>query len=167
MSEKRTIQTVKTAYSGLFKVRDFYKLIDDWIIERGYDKNEKMHSESVSETGKDIHLVVEAIKKISEYAKYVIEMEIIMKNVREVIVKRKEKSEKLNQGEVSIELTGWFITDYENKWEQKPMYVFFRSIVDKFIFKTPLSEEKLALVDEVKHLQSQIDGYLNLYRYRK
>jgi len=167
MAEKRTIKTLKTAYSGLFKVIDLYKLIDDWVLERGYDKSEKMHSESVSETGKDIHIIIDAIKKISDYAKYVIEIELIINNVTEVVVKRQEKSETLNQGSISVGLTGYYITDYENRWQNKPIYVFFRTLVDKFLFKTPLSEEKLALVDEVKHLQSQIEGYLNLYRYRK
>jgi len=107
------------------------------------------------------------IKKISDYAKYVIEIELIINNVTEVVVKRQEKSETLNQGSISVGLTGYYITDYENRWQNKPIYVFFRTLVDKFLFKTPLSEEKLALVDEVKHLQSQIEGYLNLYRYRK
>jgi len=167
LAEKRTIKTVKTKYSGLFKVRQLYKLIDDWCMERGYDKSEKTHSESVSESGKDILIVMEAMKKISEYAKFVIEIELTMNGVTEVIVKRKEKSEKLNQGKVSVEMTGYYITDYENRWQNKPTYVFFRTIVEKFLFKTPLSEEKLALIDEVHHLQSQIDGYLNLYKYRK
>lgn len=167
MAEKRTVREIKTAYSGLFKVHDLYKLIDDWILERGYDKNEKMHSEAVTETGKDIRLEIDAIKKISDYSKFVIEIEVNMSGVKEVIVKRKEKSEKLNQGDVNVTMTGYFITDYENRWQQRPMQVLFRTIVDKFLFKTSLSEEKLALVDEIKHLQGQIDGYLNLYRYRK
>jgi hypothetical protein len=167
MAEKKTIKTVKSVYSGLFKVRDFYKLIDDWIMERGYDKNEKMHSEQVSETGKNIHLMIEGLKKISDYAKFVIQIEAQITNVTETIIKRKEKSEKLNKGDVTVEITGYYITDYENRWQNKPVYVFFRTLVEKFLFKTPLSEEKLALKDEVNHLQSQIDGYLNLYRYRK
>jgi hypothetical protein len=167
MAEKRTIQTLRTSYSGLFKVLDLYKLIDDWIIERGYEKDEKMHSENVSESGKDIHMKIDAIKKISEYAKFVIELELNLNNVTETIVKREEKSETLNQGNVSIEIVGYYITDYENRWQQKPIYVFFRTLVEKFIFATPMSEEKLALIDESKHLQSQIEGYLNLYQYRK
>ena len=167
MAEKRTIKTVKTKYSGLFKVRDLYKLIDDWCMERGYDKSEKLHSENVSEKGKDIVMVAEALKKISDYAKYVIEVSLSMNNVTEVVVKKKGKSERFNQGDVSVEMTGYYVTDYANRWQNKPMYVFFRTIVEKFLFKTPLSEEKLALEDEVKHLQSQIDGFLNLYRYRK
>jgi hypothetical protein len=165
LAERRTIKEQKIEYEGLFKVRELYKLIHDWIFERGYDKNEVMHSEQVTEPGKNIHVIVEGIKKISDYVKYIIEFEINMSDIKEVVIKKENKTETYNQGKVSIELKAYFITDYENKWQQSPVRVFFRTLVDKFVL--PLSEDKQVLVDELKHAANQIEGFLNLYRYAK
>lgn len=165
MAERRTVKEQKVVYEGLFKVRDLYKLIHDWIFERGYDKNEVMHSEQVTDAGKNIHMIVEGLKKVSDYAKYIIEFEINMSNIKEVVIKKEDKSETYNQGSVSIELKAFFVTDYENKWQNSPVRVFFRTLVDKFVL--PLSEEKAVLVDELKHAANQIEGFLNLYKYEK
>ncbi|MBW3012261.1 hypothetical protein KY311_03680 [Candidatus Woesearchaeota archaeon] len=165
MAEKRTIRTRAVQYEGLFNVRDFYKLIADWALEKGYGRNEMMHSEQVSESGKNIHMVLELPKKVSDYAKNVIKVEINMADVKEVVIKKKDKSQTLNQGSVNVAITALFVTDYENRWQQSPTKVFFRTLVDKFIMKTPLSEARQILIDELNHLAGQIEGFLNLYRY--
>ncbi|MBW2970749.1 hypothetical protein KY320_01160 [Candidatus Woesearchaeota archaeon] len=166
MSEVKIIVDGMTlSYEGLFDAAELYKMIDQFFWEKGYDKREIQNMEKVEQTGKYIELELQPYKKLSDYAKVIIRIYIRMFDVKEVEVEKDGQQIRLNQGRLNLIFDGFLETDYEGRWESKPMYVFMRTVFDKFIYKTYTAKYESILTEEIHHLHSQIKSFLNLYRY--
>jgi|TARA_B100002003_G_C14107991_1_gene532925 hypothetical protein len=166
MAEREVvIDKMRLSYEGLFKVTDLYKLIDGWLREKGYDKREKKMIESVTKDGKFIEWEMEPWKKITDYAKIVIGLRMIMTDIKEVDVEVDKSKVKLNQGKIDFVFDGYLETDYENRWESKPLFYFLRTVFDKYIFKPYSTGYHSNTLDDVNDLHVRIKSFLNLYRY--
>ena len=117
MSEtKLVVDHLKLSYEGLFSVTELYQLIDSWLREKGFDKRETRNQEHVTSEGKYIELVLQPWKKVTDYAKHEIKIQIHITRLKDVEVKKNGHKMKLNNGRVLITLDGYLVTDYENRW---------------------------------------------------
>jgi len=99
MAERRlVVDHMRLKYEGLFNASELYKLIDTWFREKAFDRRELRNEEQVRPEGKYIELVLMPWKKISDYARHVIRLEIRMHNLKEVVVERDGHRVKMNQG---------------------------------------------------------------------
>lgn len=165
MSEKITVvgkETIK--YEGLFSVKGLYKLIEDWEDSKGYFPVENFIEESVEKEGKVITARLEPFKKFTDYAKAIIKIDLMISDCKEVEVKKDGKTQKLNKGKVVIEIMSILETDYEHKWEMKPLLYVLRTVFEKYIYMPFLSGFKNALREDTDHLKEEIKAFLNLYR---
>jgi len=166
MAEREiVVDKMRLSYEGIFKITDLYKLIDGWFRQKGYDKREKRIAESVTKNGKFIEWELEPWKKITDYAKIVIRLRVIITDVKEIDVEIDKTKVKMNQGKADFIFDGLLETDYENRWETKPLFFFLRTLFDRFIFKPYTIGFESNCVDDVNDLQSRIRSFLNLYRY--
>ncbi len=166
MERKIVVDHVGVSYKGLFSVRELYRLVDFWFMEKGYTKHELRSDEEVTPTGKKIYVGKDPYRKISDYLKYVIRLEIQCSNVKEVDVEKDGKTVRLNQGDCAVFVTGYLVSDYEQKWEKNAMYYFIRGLFDKYVWRLHTYRGESGLVDECNHLVSQVKSFLNLYRYQ-
>jgi len=121
MSERRlVVDHMRLKYEGLFNATELYKLIDKWLNEKAFDKRELRNEEHVKPDGKYVELILMPWKKISDYARHVIRLEIRMRNLKDVVVEKDGQRVKMNQGKIDIIFDGYLDTDYEDRWEQKP-----------------------------------------------
>jgi hypothetical protein len=157
------IDKLTLTYEGLFSVKDLYKLIDDWFSERGYDKNEIKNIEVVNPEGKHLELEIEPEKSITDYAKILIHLSITIENVKEVVITKDKTKVKMNQGRLTIVFDGYLKTDWEERWETRPVFFFIRTIFDKYIYKPYTSGYKNWVSKDVNELYDKIKAYLNLY----
>ncbi|MBU0979883.1 MAG: hypothetical protein KJ709_03690 [Nanoarchaeota archaeon] len=166
MVERRIIvDGMKLSYTGLFNAAELYKLVDYYFRERAYTKHELKNDEIVLPSGKQIALVKEPYRKITDYAKYVIRVTINMDEVKEVAVEKDGAKVKLNQGSVEMTFDGFLELDYEHRWEKKPLFYFLRAFFDQFVYKVHTERFEQGLQEEVGDLHAQVKGFLNLYRY--
>jgi hypothetical protein len=159
------IDNLSLNYEGLFSVKDMYLLVDNFFAEKNYDKRESLNTEKVEPQGKFIELELEPYKKVTDYAKLVVKINIKMFNIKEVEIEKDGHKIKINQGKVNILIDGLLQTDWEGRWTSKPFYVFVRTVWDKFIFKDYNSGWENKLKDEVNGLHTQLKAFFNLYRY--
>lgn len=165
MAEKTTIvEKEAIRYDGIFSVKDLYKLIDDWVNEKGYMPVESFIEETVEKEGKVITVKLEPFKKLTDYAKAVIKIDIMISDCKEVEVKREGKTKKLNKGNILIEIQSILETDYEHKWEMKPWLYVLRTIFEKYVYTPFLSGFKGTIREDTDHLKDQIKAFLNLYK---
>ena len=166
MAERRIIvDHLKLSYEGLFNATELYALIDDFFREKGYDKREVKNEEQVTPNGKYVDLVLQPWKKITDYIRHIIRVDIKMFHLTEVEVEKDGHKVKLHKGRVNITFDGFLDSDYEHRWDQKPFYFFIRTIFDKFIYKSYMEEYAGILVDNINQLNKTIKAFLNLYRY--
>jgi len=165
MERKIVVDHMAISYKGLFSVTELYRLVDFWFMEKGYTKHELRIDEEVKPDGKKIYLIKDPYKKISDYLKYVIRIEIECDHVKEVDVEKDGKTLRMNQGDCSVFITGYLVSDYESKWEKSATYYFIRGLFDKYVWNHHIYRGESGLVDECNHLSSQVKSFLNLYRY--
>lgn len=166
MVEQRLIvDHMRLSYEGLFNVSDLFMMIDSFFKEKGYDKREVRNIEIVRTEGKYIEIELMPWKKINDYVRHIIRLEMKMFNVKEVDVEKDGNKVKLNSGRINFVFDAYLQTDWENKWDMKPMYFFIRTLFDKFIYKSYTNMSEGILVENVNQLHTYIKSFLNLYRY--
>ena len=166
MAERRlVVDHMRLKYQGMFDLFEFYKLIDNWFREKAFDKRELRNQEIVRPDGKYVELILMPWKKISDYARHVIRIELRVFKLKEVVVERDGNRVKMNEGRVDIILDGYLDTDHEDRWEQKPFYFFMRTLFDKFVYRTYSTQYEELLVENVSQLHTLMKSFLNLYKY--
>jgi len=159
------VDKLRLAYEGLFSAKELYNLIDGWFFEKGYDKRENRNTEIVRPEGKYIEIELEPWKKVTDYARNVIKVRIIIEDLKEVVVEKDHHKVKLNHGKLKFVFDAYLDTDYENKWEGKPVFYFLRTIFDKYIYKPFTIGFETGVKDDLNQLHTQIKAFLNLYRF--
>ncbi len=154
------------SYDGIFNMDELYHTIDKWFKDKGYDKNEVKNEEIVGEEGKQIFLLLEPWKKVTDYSKNVIRVDIKIANCKEVLVDIDGHEMKMNKGKVIVATEAFLMTDYEDRFDRHPIYYFTRTIFDKFFFRIYTSKYQDELKEHTKELRMHIKAFLNLYRFK-
>jgi hypothetical protein len=160
------IDKLRMTYEGLFSVAELYTMIDEWFREKGYDKKESKNIEVVRPEGKQIELVLEPWKKVTDYAKNIIKIRILMTDIKDVEVEKDHTKVKLNQGKIQLVFDAFMETDYESRWEGKPIFYFIRTVFDKYFYKPFLAGFETGVKADTMDLHKRIAAFLNLYRMK-
>ena len=167
MSEKKLIiDQMKLTYEGVFDLNGLYRTIDSWFYEKGYDRWELKNYEVDNPDGtKDVELELLPWKKTTDYFKNIIRLRVKCVALKDVEIEKEGAKVKLKHGKVMIIFDAYLESDYENRWEKKPLFYFLRSFFDKFVYKVHTERYEQGLVEECNDLHSQVKAFLNLYRY--
>ncbi len=167
MGERRPVVANKSvAYSGLFNAKDLWRFIDGWFADNGYgDRIEIYHEEKVHKTHKDIEVLYQPYLKMSDYVKVEIRMVIQFSNLIKKTITKDGHKINTNQGDVYIQFDGYINTDYEGRWGNTAGQFFWRTILDKFVFKTYNSKYDKIIADHIEELKSEIKSFLNMNKY--
>ena len=149
-------------YEGPFEMVDFYRLFEAFAIDMAYDRKELKHAESVTKEGKFIELELEPWKTLTDYAKSFIHVRVQMANVKDIVVDGK----RLQTGKISVVIDGILETDYESRWEGKPVLLFLRSFYDKYIYKPLAGGFDKMIRSDTMHLKEVVKAFLNMYQFR-
>ncbi len=165
MVERRIIvDGISISYHGLFEIEELYKLIDHFLRERAYTKHELSVEEHVYKDGKKISITKEPYKKISDYAKYVLRIEIEGEGINDKVAVIDGKKRTVQEGSITVTFYGFLTTDYEGRWDKRPLFYFLRALFDQYVFKIHTERYEAGLVEEVNLLYGMVKGFFNLYR---
>ena len=68
----------------------------------------------------------------------------------------------MNEGRISIEITGTLIKDKDSKWDTSPMNRFMRDVYNKFIIPFRIKEIAGELANDVISFKEEIKAFLDL-----
>ena len=119
------------SYKGLFDMAEFYKVLKKWFFDNQYIFGERQYRDLIE--GLNVKWV--AYKKMNDYVKKYVEIDIITKDLQKV----KLKTKSMNKGQVSLEFKSYLEKDYEESWVGA-ITRFIRAIYDVFI-KSPEIEQ--------------------------
>lgn len=167
MAEREVIlEQERLTYEGLFSLAGLYKVMDDYLMDKYYDKRELKNAERVlPDKTKNIEIEIMPWKKFTDYHKGEIMMKMFVHNLTSVEVERDGVKVKLNRGRVHFLFDLYLTYDYENVWKERPAFFLIRTLFDKYFFKQTSEECKRALVTDFEGLKTKIRAYLNLYKY--
>jgi hypothetical protein len=166
MTEKRLIiDELELTYNGLFDINGLLATIDKIAADKGYAKNEKRRTEKVSTSGKEFYIELRPVKRKSAFYVLMVKLRMSIHNMKDVEVVKDEKKQVLNEGEIKIIFDAWTSTDYEWRWESKPIYYFLRNIFERFFWKVHTDIFIDELVDDTHFFHKNIKAYLNIHRF--
>jgi len=160
MAEKDTIFKGKIKQEGIFNFQDFYSFAYKWLKDEGYKVKEKSYGEKVMGDAKELLIIWESEKKVSDYFKFKIKMTWLILNMKKIKVKRENKEISMNSGTAEIRFEAILEKDYENKWEDAPIWKFLRGIYDRYIVKSRIDQYEDDLRDELDELIAQSKAFL-------
>ncbi len=160
MAEKDKVFSGKIKQAGIFDFKEFYSFTYDWLSDADYDVKEKTYSEKVVADAKDIDIVWEASRKISDYFKFTLKLQWRILGMKKVKVKRETREVDMNSGVVEIKFSAVLVKDYEHKWEDRPVFKFLRGIYDRYIIKSRISDYEDKLMEELDELIAQCKSFL-------
>ena len=160
MAEKDTIFKGKIKQEGIFDFKGLYKIAYDLLREEGYKVDEKTYSEKITGDSKEIEILWESKKKISDYFKYLIKMHWLILGMKKIKVKRDGKEISTNSGLLEIKFAAVLVKDYESKWEDAPIWKFLRGIYDRYIIKSRIDDYEDRIKEELEELLAQYKSFL-------
>ena len=136
MSEKKQVlYDLRISYNGPFAVEEFYAEVDNWIREKGYEKEQKKKMEQVTKYGKKIHWVIEVNSHLDDLHHGIIIVRALLDNIKEVVVKKEGKKMRINNGDVLVNMDAFVESHiHASFYQAKPVYYFFRTLIDKYIY---------------------------------
>ncbi|MAF13800.1 MAG: hypothetical protein CMI53_02835 [Parcubacteria group bacterium] len=160
------VDQLKFSYEGLFDTAELYKLIDGWFYEKGWDKRELMNEELVTPAGRQIRIVLEPWKTISDYFKLFMQVKLNIHDVKDVEIEKQGQKIKINQGEIKIIFNGYVLSDASGEWNQKPFWWFLSILANKYLFKENYGRAERWILSDVDDLYQKIKSFLNVYKYQ-
>ncbi len=165
MAERQiVVDGERLSYSGVFAIKEVIKVINDWAADKAYFMVELSHIESVKEDGKYADIKLEPFKKLSDYAKSIVKIRITIDGAKDTIVEIDGKKKKLYDGTIKFLFDGILETDYESRWEQKPIFYILRTIFEKYVYAPFISKFEKKVAGDVKDLKTNLKSFLNLYK---
>ena len=166
MAERMTIvDGEKIVYKGLFDFKELYSLIDHFLWQKGFDKRIKKNEEHISKDSKFVHVVMQPWKKISDYAKHEIKIDINVRDAKEEIREIDGIKRKFTNGIFEATFFGYLVTDYEGSWENRPEYFFLRTLFDKFVYRLQTQNFAGMIKTDVRQMKGEVESFLNLHRF--
>ncbi|HDP74047.1 MAG TPA: hypothetical protein ENN46_03785 [Candidatus Woesearchaeota archaeon] len=166
MAEKNIVfEKSSIKYKGFFEAKQLFLIIDGWLKDNNYVKAEKTSIQKNNDSIMYAQHKLEPFKKVSDYARFIIKIDITLSDVESVLIEKEGQKIPVEKGEVACDFTGLLETDYQNKWDTKPIYFFMKTVFDKFIFRSERSNIDSELKGEINDLMNEVKSFLNLYRF--
>lgn len=168
MTEKTlVVDQLKLSYEGLFDLSGLYRLISSWFYEKGWDWVETINQEQVTSSGRQIRLLLEPFKNITDYYKTIIRIKAHFHNIKEVEIEKEGQKIHIHQGEVKLIIDGYVLNDRHKLWNEKPFLWFLSILFDKYLFRENYNRVERLLLSDVDDFYQRIKSFLNLYHYHR
>ena len=167
MIEKKIIvYDLRMSYNGPVKIEEFYKEVEDWIKQKGMNKELKKKMEKLAGKGKQLEWTIEIWKNLSNFAKEVVRLRSIFNEVREIEINRNGRRIKTQQADVLLIMDDILETDLNQKWEQKPLFYFVRAMVDKYVWKFYTERYDDIVAADTHELHKLLNAFFNLQKMK-
>ncbi|SRR3989344_3182399 len=151
---------IKIKWGGPSDLKELYRQMKIWLEDNGFasEKNlEKKYVEMIKPNGKDIFVLWEAGKDVSDYFSYKINVEFIWIATTDVEVQERGIKRKLTKGTLEVRIIAYI--DYGKKWETM-------GILNKFYYKniakSRLEDYRRELYNKIYKFQKMIKDFVGL-----
>ena len=162
MALKSNVLKQKIKQVGYWNFKDLYNFSFEWLEDHGYSVSEDEYTEKEKENGKELNIEWVANKKVTDYYKNTINVKWHILYMTDAEIERDGKKEKTNKGEVKMEFIVDLVKDYEERWEDEPLWKFLRGTYEKYIIRTTNDEYEDRLEDDALEYIEQIKAFLQL-----
>src|SRR3989344_3904404 len=133
MVEVDKVYESKIKFAGIFDFKEVYNYIFMWLSDYGYGFiEETKYTEKIKPEGKEMEIIWNARKKVSDYFRFYINMRWIILGMTTVDIEKGGVKTRANKGVVEIKFTRYLEKDYEHRWETSAASKFLRGVYDRY-----------------------------------
>ena len=162
MPEYDRVYGAKVIQSGIFEYKELYRYTYNWLVDNNYDVTEKKYSEKINPNGKEVEIEWDSSRKISDYFKFQIKVAWKIMGMTTVEVEKNGAKLKMQKANVEIRTSSVLIKDYEHRWEDNPFYKWLRTLYDRYLIRTRITDYEMKLIGETDEFLAQIKSFLAL-----
>ena len=156
---------VKYSFSGIIPIDDLYKAMQKWARIYNYKVIEK-ENKTQADTDKKSHVFTWTLeRKITDYVRYKIDVDIKAKNLKEVKVKNAKR--KYYQGSIDFTFSAYLEKDYEDSYGKNPLVKFTREVYDKYVTESKMKRFEREITKDRDKLIAEIRAFLEVQKLKK
>ncbi|MAH07158.1 hypothetical protein CMI38_02825 [Candidatus Pacearchaeota archaeon] len=159
MAEKDSVFKGKVKHQGPFGFKDFYEFLFGVFMDEGFNVFESKYEEVNKGNSKDIHINWEAIKNVSKYFQFKIEIEYLILRMEKIKIKKDGQEISTESGSLEIKFKAVLIKDPDSEWDNTFMKKL-REIYDKHIIRSRIEEHEEELSEKINEIISIMKSYL-------
>lgn len=148
-------------YDGPAKISGMCDTISDWFDHFDYDADKVMDEEKVRQDHKELKIIWEAEKDVSDYAALKMEVIVTVNDARDITIKTDDGDIHCTDCDLSFTVDAFVETDTEGKYEGRPLLYFLRYVGEHMIYKNYIDEYEETLADHCDNLQREVNRFLN------
>lgn len=162
--EKDQIFISKIKYDGVFSFKDFYKFCYDWLNEEIIFEviEEEKYAEKVAGSSKNIDVVWNCSKKISDYFKFAAKIEFRILGLSKVEMNQGGAKISSNKGSVEVKAKGFLVKDWNGKFEKSATKMMWRSIYEKLIIPHRVDAMETMVAGKMDEFLGQAKAFLDI-----
>ena len=164
---KLVVDHLRIDYKGPVNLNNFFRLIENHLWERGYDKRQDKDFEINTPSGKYIEWQYSPWKKITDYVRYFVKVRIIGYDFVKAEVIVDNKKTKVDTGRLVMAFDAFIEYDYDSYWDSRPFLHFLRVVYDYFVFKAYTERFENMLANDSNNLYSMIEDFFNMHKNYK
>ena len=154
---------INFSFAGKFSLAGVYKEITKWAKTHQYNCQESKYDALKQEGSESLKANLKLEKKISDYVKIGMLVSISASDMKNVKVQNKI----LQEGSLSVSITTYTKSDYEDVWSRRNYTRFFREFYDKFIGSNRVDADEKQVAKDARTLKNAIKDHLGAYNLEK
>ena len=152
-------------HQGIFHLEEVFHTLNKALETRGYTLREKKTEESVVLTGKMSLVELRPFKEKSSYLTLLFKIKIQAEEIRDLQVKVGMGKQLFQQGNLTLVLDAWILSDYAQRWGMNPLVYFLKGVINKYIYTWPMEAGFVnELHDDAGYLIYQFRQLLKTYQ---
>jgi hypothetical protein len=161
------VDHLRLEYQGVFEARAMFNMFTKWLQESPYEKGQDNVSEQNTSHGKCIEYTYYPwIKETAEVRNF-LKIRILIYDLKKVDTMVDGKKKRLDHAKVILYLDGFLEYDYEHRWHEKPLFLFFRTLYIKFFYKNYSKFYEKKIIDDCYALYHAFEAFFNMYKYAR
>ncbi len=165
VEKKHIVYDLRVTYNGPLSIENFYEEVEKWMEEKGLQKEIKRKSEDVNPKGKRVEWIIEAWKSITHEDKHIVRLRALFDNIKEIKIKRKGHTVKINQADVLIVIDGFLETHLAHRWTHKPLIEFLTRLYDKYIWMI-MEKHEPPIKEDCYDLHKRLKAFFSLSKMK-
>ncbi len=128
--------TLYLKHKGTFNHKELMQAIQKWFVDNRY----KFHAPKYKVKADEAEYEIKGERDITEYVRYVIEIHMWIRDLRDVEVIQDGEKKKMNEGYIQLELGGELQFDWAKRFKGNKFVQWLHDIYQKYIIRQTIKD---------------------------
>ncbi|MEM4239608.1 MAG: hypothetical protein QXM31_00405 [Candidatus Woesearchaeota archaeon] len=134
--EKDPSPTLYLKHKGVFSKKEMMDVIHNWFTDNRY----KFHASKYKIKADEAEYEIKGEREVTEYVRYVIELHIWVRDLKEIEVIKDGEKKKMDEGNIQLELGAYLEFDYSKRFKGNKFIQWLHDIYQKYIIRQTIKD---------------------------